>query len=367
MENNVFGLILNVEREKMGNTANIEILGKSMLQWVSVALGDIPHSDINSVGGEVVKEIKPFIRKDSDYTVVLYSDTPLITKKTVGEAIAMIKETGGNVLKMSRGYVFKTSFLSLADKIYSENISYFDEEDFITAFNFRQLGLITDIMKNRILAFHMEQGVHFEDMSSAYIGCDVVIGKSVVIAPNNVIKGKTIIKDNVKILSNNVIEDCIIDEGAVINSSQLYKSYVGKETTVGPYAFIRPDSVIGANCRIGDFVEIKKSIIGDGSKVSHLTYVGDCEMGGGCNIGCGVVFANYDGKNKFQAKVGNNVFIGSNANILAPVVIEDGAFVAAGSTITENVPQNALAIARARQVIKTDWDNNNFTNHKPKN
>ena len=129
---------------------------------------------------------------------------------------------------------------------------------------------------------------------------------------------------------------------------------------MGPYAYIRPDSIIGPDCRIGDFVEIKKSIIGAKCKVSHLSYVGDCEMGEACNIGCGVVFVNYDGKNKFRSKVGNRVFVGSNSNIVAPVVLEDGAFIAAGSTLTQDVPQGALAIARARQVNKPEWTGNRF-------
>ena len=162
------------------------------------------------------------------------------------------------------------------------------------------------------------------------------------------------------LLYSNVLEDAIIGEGAEINSSRIYRSYIGERTTVGPFAYIRPDSIIGPDCRIGDFVEIKKSIIGAGCKVSHLSYVGDCEMGEKCNIGCGVVFVNYDGKDKFRTKVGNRVFVGSNSNIIAPMVIEDGAFIAAGSTLNQDVPAGSLAIARARQVNKPEWLGNKF-------
>ncbi|MCH5154063.1 MAG: hypothetical protein J1F71_02510 [Clostridiales bacterium] len=159
-------------------------------------------------------------------------------------------------------------------------------------------------------------------------------------------------------MPGNYIENCIIGSGARIDSSRLYESYVGEETRVGPFAYIRPNSVIGKGCRIGDFVELKSCVIGDGSKVSHLSYIGDAELGAECNVGCGVVFANYDGKNKYKSIVGNRVFIGSNANIIAPVYIADRAFIAAGSTVTDNVPAEALAVARARQVNIPHWKGN---------
>lgn len=361
----VSGIILKVPYSNMGNTADVKILGKSCLEWVSLSLGDNSVSYVeydDSVPLPVL--VRKAINAQSVYTVVLYSDTPLITKKTVLDAVKQLQDDGKNVLKMTRGYVFKTQFLLNVDNIYSDDTHYFDEEDFVTAFNFRQVSLITDILKNRIISYHMENGVQFEDCSTTYIGSDVTIGKGVKISPNNTILGKTVINDNAVIKCGNVIEDCIIDSGAVIDSSRLYRSYVGKSTTVGPFAYIRPDCVIGSNCRIGDFVELKKSVIGDGCKISHLSYVGDCEMGKGCNVGCGVVFINYDGKNKFKSRVGDRVFIGSNANLIAPLNIADGAFIAAGSTLTDSVPSGALAIARARQVNKTGWTGNKFASKK---
>ncbi len=361
MDNLINGIILKVCSQKMGNTAEIEILGKTMLDWVRISLGDNPCRAVDYIDGEELPPlIRPYLDPDLPYTAVLFSDTPLITKKTVGEAIEELKSSGKNVIKMTRGYVFNTEYLYKSDKIYTEQTYYFEVDDFVTAFSFKQVALISDILKNRILDYHLEQGVQFEDISSAYIGCDVVLGKGVVIGPNNILKGKTVVKDGVKIVANCIIENSIIDEGAKVNSSQIYKSYIGKRTSVGPFAYVRPESVIGADCKIGDFVEIKKSILGDNCKVSHLSYVGDCEMGNSCNVGCGVVFVNYDGKDKHKAKVGNNVFVGSNSNIIAPVTLNDGAFIAAGSTITDSVDAGALAIARARQVVKNDWQNNKF-------
>ena len=358
----ISGIILNVSYPKVGDTSTVEILGKTCGEWVKMSLGDnytasVAYDGITPLPQLVRRHINP----ESTYTVLLFSDTPLITRKTVLDAVKQLEDTNRNVLKMTRGYVTKTSHLMRADGIYTEDTQYFDEEDFVTAFDFRQVSLITEILKNRILSHHMACGVHFADPSTVYIGSDVTIGSGVTIAPDNTLLGKTVIKNNVAIKTGNVIEDCIIDDGATIDSSRLYRSYIGKGTAVGPFAYIRPNCVIGERCRIGDFVEIKNSVIGDRCKVSHLSYVGDCEMGVGCNIGCGVVFVNYDGKDKYKTRVGSRVFIGSNSNIIAPLDIADGAFIAAGSTLTDSVPEGTLAIARARQVNKPSWKGNKFT------
>lgn len=354
-------IVLKVKYPEVGDTAEIEILGKKMLDWVKLSLGDTCIAEADYDEDQTVPLlIRPYLNTQYPYTVVLFSDTPLISKTSIIDAVEALKQNGQNVLKMTRGFVFKTAFIMSVDKIYTEQTHYLNEDDFVTAFSFKQIQLIGEMLKNRIISLHMSAGVYFEDAATTFIGADVKIGKNVRIAPNNVITGNTIIGDNVTIKCGNVIEDCIVDVEATIDSSRLYFSYIGKRTKVGPFAYIRPESVIGADCRIGDFVEIKKSVIGDGCKVSHLTYVGDCEMGNGCNVGCGVVFANYDGKNKHKAFIGNNVFIGSNSNLIAPIEVGDGAFIAAGSTLTDGVPPDALAIARARQVVKPDWQGNQF-------
>jgi len=358
---NVSTIILKVKYDNMGESADIEILGKTMLEWIVLALPSPNHKAVKySDKTDIPVQIKNEIDMDSDYTVVLFSDTPLMTKKTILDAVCELGQSGKNLLKMTRGYVFKTEYLLSAEKIFNSDTVYFDEEDFITAFNFKQVSIISDILKHRILNYHLENGVQIEDINSTFIGPDVIIGKGVYVGANNHIKGKSTIKDNVKLLPNNYIENSIISENAAINSSQIYKSFIGAKTTVGPFAYIRPDSVIGEKCRIGDFVEIKSSVIGNDTKISHLSYVGDSEIGSKCNIGCGVVFVNYDGKNKYKTKVGNQVFIGSNCNIIAPVLLQDGAFVAAGSTINKDVGKKTLAIARARQENKPSWQGNNY-------
>ena len=353
---NICGIVLKVSYPSMGDTSSIEILGKTMLDWVCFSLGDsfceaVAYTD--NVPLPVL--VRPYVKSDTDYTVVLFSDTPLITRKTVLDAITVLKQKELNVLKMTRGYVFKTQFLLGIDKIYSENPYYFDEEDFMTAFNFKQVALVSDALKNRILSYHMNQGVHFEDPSSTFVGCDVVIARGVRIGFGNVIKGKTVIKEHVHIGNRNTIENSVIGEGDFVESSYVINSVVGSKTSLGPNAYLRPGTVVGKDCRIGDFVEIKNSTIGDGTKIAHLSYVGDASVGKGCNIGCGVVVANYDGKAKHKTQIGDQAFVGSNSNLIAPVTVGDKAFVAAGSTITDEVPSSALAIARVRQTVKPDW------------
>lgn len=357
---NICGVVLRVSYPNMGDTSAIEILGKTMMEWVCFALGDgfcgsVAYSDSTPLPILV----RPYVKKDSDYTVILFSDTPLISRKTVLDAVSVLKLKDLNVLKMTRGYVFKTQFLLGVDRIYSENPYYFDEEDFMTAFNFKQVALVSDALRNRIISYHMNQGVQFDDIASTFIGCDVIIAKGVRIGPGNIIKGKTIIKEHVRIGSHNTIDDSVLESGVSVESSYVLSSIIGSYTNVGPNAYIRPGSKIGENCRIGNYVEIKNSVIGDKTKIAHLTYVGDAEVGSSCNLGCGVVIANYDGKNKHKTIIGDNAFIGSNCNLIAPINIGNGAFVAAGSTITEGVPENALAIARERQVIKPEWRNKN--------
>ena len=202
---------------------------------------------------------------------------------------------------------------------------------------------------------HLENGVEFVDLYTAYIEEDVEIGRGTVIGPCVTLKGNTVIGENCVIGQNSRVENCRIADGAEIQSSVLLDSSVGEGTKVGPFAYVRPGSRVGANCKVGDFVEIKNSSFGDGSKASHLTYIGDSDVGSGVNLGCGVVFVNYDGTNKYRSTVGDGAFIGCNSNLVSPVNVGEGAYVAAGSTVTEDVEGDALYIARARGIQKQGW------------
>lgn len=218
-----------------------------------------------------------------------------------------------------------------------------------------QLSQAENLMKNRINKFHMENGVTIIDPQNTYIESDVIIGSDTVVLPGCLIEGKTVIGEDCIIGPNTSIKNSKVGNGTEIKKSELIDSFVGENTTVGPYAYLRPKANIGNGCKIGDFVEVKNANIGDGSKASHLSYIGDADVGKNVNIGCGVVFVNYDGKKKYRSTVKDNAFVGSNSNLVAPLVVEENGYIATGSTITENVPSGALAIARQRQVHKEGW------------
>ncbi|MEG2456096.1 MAG: hypothetical protein RSC08_07560 [Oscillospiraceae bacterium] len=198
-------------------------------------------------------------------------------------------------------------------------------------------------------------GVRMLDPSSVYVDPGVTVGKGTLLLPGTILRGATAIGENCEIGPNTQIVDCQIGDCCTVNSSQLFESTVDEGTAVGPFAYVRPNCHVGKNVKVGDFVELKNSVIGDCTKISHLTYVGDSDVGQHVNFGCGTVTVNYDGTKKHRCTIGDNVFLGCNTNLVAPVTVEQNAYTAAGSTITETVPQGALGIARARQVVKPGW------------
>ncbi|MBU6136352.1 bifunctional UDP-N-acetylglucosamine diphosphorylase/glucosamine-1-phosphate N-acetyltransferase GlmU [Clostridium tertium] len=218
-----------------------------------------------------------------------------------------------------------------------------------------QLAEAEGILRNRINSRHMINGVTLIDSSTTYIGDDVEIGRDTIIYPGNVLEGNTKIGEGVILYPNSRISNSIILNNVEIQSSVIIDSQIGERTTVGPFAYIRPESVIGSGARIGDFVEIKKSTIGNNTKVSHLTYIGDASVGENCNFGCGTVVVNYDGQKKHKTTIGNNSFIGCNTNLVSPVNVEDNTYIAAGSTITNDVKEGELAVARAKQRNIEGW------------
>jgi len=218
-----------------------------------------------------------------------------------------------------------------------------------------ELSRAEDIMRKRINETHMVNGVTIIDINSTYIEADVQIGNDTIVYPGAMLRGNTIIGSNCIVGMNSNITNSKIGDYTEIENSTIIDSIVGENTNIGPYAYLRPNSNIGNNVKIGDFVEVKNATIEDNSKASHLSYIGDAHVGKDVNIGCGVVFVNYDGKNKYKSVVKDGAFIGSNSNLVAPVTVEEKGFIATGSTITEDVPQGALAIARERQVVKEGW------------
>ncbi len=198
------------------------------------------------------------------------------------------------------------------------------------------LAEVEQIMKKQVINKHLESGVTIVDVQSTYIENSVKIGNNVKIHPNVVLMGKTTIGDGCEIYPFTHVEDSVI-EG---------------ESAIGPFARIREETVVGKRAKIGNFVEVKKSTIGENTKAGHLAYIGDATLGKNVNVGAGVVFANYDGKNKNKTNVGDCSFIGSNSTLIAPLNVGEKSFVAGGSTITKNVPDLTLAIARAKQEVR---------------
>lgn len=201
----------------------------------------------------------------------------------------------------------------------------------------------------------LRSGVRVIDADHTYVGPAAVVGEGSVLLPGTILRGKTTIGKNALLGPNTMIRDCALGDGVQVNSSQLNESVIEDGVVIGPFAYIRPHCHLRKGAKIGDFVELKNSVVGEGTKINHLTYVGDSDVGEGVNFGCGTVTVNYDGEKKFRTTIGDHAFIGCNTNLVAPVTVGAGAYTAAGSTITEDVPPDSLAIARDRQTVKKNW------------
>ncbi len=229
------------------------------------------------------------------------------------------------------------------------------EED-IYGINTRlELARAEGIFRRRINEKLMENGVTIIDPASSYIEAEVEIAPDTVIHPLTVIQGKTKIGSNCQVGPNVVMVDSVLGDGVKVWQSVLEAAVVGKGSRIGPFSYLRPGTVLGEEVKVGDFVELKNSFVGNNSKVPHLTYIGDASIGKNVNIGAGTITCNYDGKRKWRTVIEDDAFIGSNSNLVAPLTIGEGAYVAAGSTLTKDLPEKSLGIARGRQVVIKDW------------
>ncbi|WP_318767192.1 bifunctional UDP-N-acetylglucosamine diphosphorylase/glucosamine-1-phosphate N-acetyltransferase GlmU [Lactiplantibacillus carotarum] len=217
------------------------------------------------------------------------------------------------------------------------------------------LAQATKVMQKRINEQHMADGVSIINPEDTYIDAGVKIGADTIIEPGVLIKGHTTIGEDCLIGAHSEIHDMVIEDRVRVTASFLEDSIMHADSNIGPYSHLRPQAEIGEHVHLGNFVEVKKAKIGDRTKVGHLTYVGDATLGKDINVGCGVVFVNYDGVNKHHTNVGDSAFVGSNSNIIAPVEVADHSFIAAGSTITDDVNFHDMAIARSRQTNKPDF------------
>jgi len=229
-------------------------------------------------------------------------------------------------------------------------------EDIRGVNNRSELYEISDILRMRKIAKLMDNGVTFIDPKTSYVHSSVSIGKDTVIYPNTYLEGDTKIGDNCVIFPGSRIYMSLLGRGIIIKDNTIVEeSKIGNESTIGPFAHLRPGTIIGRNVKIGNFVETKKSNIGNGTKASHLSYLGDAVIGKDVNIGAGTITCNYDGINKFQTTIESDVFIGSDSQLVAPVKIGKGSFIAAGATVTKDVPAGSLAISRVKQQNLENW------------
>ena len=218
-----------------------------------------------------------------------------------------------------------------------------------------QLYKCESYLQERLKNHWMREGVTFIDPISCTIDEECVFGSDVVIEPQTHIKGKSKIGDNCHLGPGSFIRNSELDDGVSVIYSVLNSAKVGKNVQIGPYSNIRPQTFINNNCRIGNFVEIKKSNIGNESKINHLSYIGDAQINANVNIGAGTITANYDGKRKHKTIIGEGSRTGANSVLVAPINIGNNVTIGAGSTLTEDVPSEALAIARSNQIVKSDW------------
>lgn len=259
----------------------------------------------------------------------------------------------------SQGELYLTDvFAIINNELGAGSINIFvasDSNEFLGINDRVQLASLSALYQKRRNEDLMRSGVTIIESETTWIGPDVVCAKDVTILPGTSIMGKSSLASGVRVGPRTTLNNCSVDEGAEIRESTVSDSHIGAESTVGPYSFIRPGTVLARKAKVGAYVEIKASTIGEGSKVPHLSYVGDAEIGVGTNIGAATIFVNYDGVDKHKSKIGNHVRIGSDSMIVAPVEVGDGAYTAAGSVITENVPAGAIAVARARQRNILGW------------
>ena len=217
------------------------------------------------------------------------------------------------------------------------------------------LATAESVMRRRINQQHMVNGVSFVNPDATYIDVDVEIAPEVQVEANVTLKGQTKIGAETILTNGTYIVDSVIGERTVITNSMIEESSVADGVTVGPYAHIRPGSSLAKDVHVGNFVEVKGSSIGENTKAGHLTYIGNSEVGANVNFGAGTITVNYDGQKKYKTIIGNNVFVGSNSTIIAPVELGDNSLVGAGSTITKDVPADAIALGRGRQINKEDY------------
>lgn len=287
---------------------------------------------------------------DQKHIKEVNSGTYVINNSLLAKMIASIEKNDRS------GEYYLTDIVKNMHQAYKVNTFVSRDHDILMGINsLYQISLAENYLRGQINQTMMELGVYMVNPETITIGHDVIIEEGVTIYPNTTISGHSVIKTGAIIGPNTELHDAYIDTHASIRHSLVLNSTIGAHTTVGPFAHVRDHAVIGEHNRIGNFVEVKKSTIGPHTKASHLSYIGDAVVGAYVNFGCGSVTVNFDGKEKHQTTIGDHVFIGCNVNLVAPITVSSDVLIAAGSTVTKDIPKGAMAIARNYQVNKEDY------------
>lgn len=239
-----------------------------------------------------------------------------------------------------------------------ERVSAYMTEDFEESLGVNsrhQLAQAEEILKRRKNYELMNDGVTIIDPNTTYVAPEVLVGPDTILHPGTILEGNTVIGSGCEIGPHTQLSNVVVGNDTVIHFTYGHDCEVKDGADIGPYVHLRPDTVIGNQVHIGNFVEVKNSHVGAGTKFPHLSYIGDSDVGSGVNIGCGTITVNYDGKVKHRTTIGEGAFIGCNSNLVAPVTIGNYSYVGAGSTITKDVPDKALAVGRSKQIIKENW------------
>ena len=307
---------------------------------------------IRNENGEVTKIVEQKDANEFEQQVrEINTGTYVFDNKRLFEALKNINTNN------AQGEYYLTDVISIFREN-GEKVGAFTLRDFEESLGVNDrvaLATAEDVMRRRINKAHMVNGVTFQNPNATYIDVDVEIEPDVVIEANVTLKGQTKIGAESVLTNGTYIVDSTIGAKTVITNSMIEHSVVEEGVTVGPFAHVRPDSTLKKDVHIGNFVEVKGSTIGENTKAGHLTYIGNAEVGSDVNFGAGTITVNYDGQHKFKTQIANNVFIGSNSTLIAPLEIGANALTAAGSTITDDVPADSVAIGRGRQVNKEGY------------
>lgn len=381
--------VLFAEQKEQKGTADAVLSAKSVLSKKEGATLIIP-GDVPLITPNLIKKIlNVHGEMGNDLTLVTMNvDNPkgygrivrnkyhlvekIVEDKNCDEHQKTIKEVNTGIYVVNNKHLFKvldkvtpnsvsneyylTDIVELMNRDYKINtFNVYDNWQTFGVNDLYEMSVAEKHLRVMINKNHMLNGVEIVNPETVTIGHDVIIEPSVMIAPNTTITGKSVIKTGSVIGPNSEVHNSNIHENVHVKHSLIYDSTVNKNSTIGPFAHLRNKAVIGENNRIGNYVEVKNSKTGDETKAAHLSYIGDATVGDRVNFGCGSITVNYDGVNKHQTVIGDDVFIGCNVNMVAPINISDSVFIAAGSTVTKDIPKGSLSINRGKQINKADY------------